>query len=407
MKRNMKKTVINVVILAVLTLSGCGKDNTTDHSSYNGKIYDLSVNQDGSVTAQSKKVGNFYTLTISGTGDVKDFVRKEAAPWSAIAKKISEVKIENGIRNVGDYFFYSLTLSEYLLPESIIEVGEHSFNEGSIVYTYGGEITNISNDVYYYSETKPIQEGNYFHIIGDEPVVWILKSYKFLFIGNSFTYKGSNAGTELNPEVPLNFKKIAKSFDFDVETDAVVKGGHSLTNFANPSDEMGAVVETKLTSNQYDFVILQEQSTTPIDNPSIFETAVKSLKKRIGETQESCQVVLYETWGTPYNTSEDPKTYGVNVSDMEAKIRAVYTSVADVTGCLVNYIGKAFSHAYNNTTVNIYNDDGIHQNEYGAYLSAASHVRSIFNIKVSGTTEFCGLDQTKCKALLSVTDTVI
>ena len=403
----MKKTIVSVVILAVLTLSGCGKDNTTDHSSYNGKIYDLSLKQDGSVTAQSKKVGNFYILTISGTGDVVDFAKKEAAPWSPIAKKISEVKIENGIKNIGDYFFYSLTLSEYILPESIIGVGEHSFNEDSIVYTYGSEITNISNDVYYYRETKPIQEGKYFHIIGDEPVIWILATYKFLFIGNSFTYKGSNAGTESNPEVPLNFKKIAKSFDFDVETDAVVKDSHSLTKFANPSDEMGAIVEAKLTGNQYDFVILQEQSTTPINNPSTFETAVKALKKRIDETQNSCRVILYETWGTPYNTSEDPKTYGVTVSAMEAKIREVYTEVASANKCLVNLVGKVFSTAYDVEHLHIFNDDGRHQNEYGAYLSAASHVRSIFNIKVSGTTEFCGLDQTKCKALLSVTDKVI
>ena len=52
--------------------------------------------------------------------------------------------------------------------------------------------------------------------------------------------------------------------------------------------------------------------------------------------------------------------------------------------------------------INIYYEDNRHQNEYGAYLSAACHVRSMFNIDVTKSTEYCGLDEAKCKTLLEV-----
>ena len=287
-------------------------------------------------------------------------------------------------------------------------VGDNSFNKNAIVYTYGDLLNNVDNDVYYYSETKPATKGDYFYIDDEgEPHIWILSTLSFLFIGNSFTYRGNNTSDTANPEVPLDFKKIANSFDIDVTIDSVCKGSHTLTKFANPEDEMGSIVEQKLTTKQYDYVILQEQSTTPINNYNTFLTAAGKLKKRIDETQENCKTILYETWGTPYNTSSDSTTYGKTVGEMEAKLRTAFTNAGNELGCKVNYIGKAFTYAYENTSINIYADDNRHQNGYGAYLSAACHVRSIFNIKVKDCLEYCGLSKDECKTLLGVADTVI
>ena len=127
----------------------------------------------------------------------------------------------------------------------------------------------------------------------------------------------------------------------------------------------------------------------------------------MGQTQNKAKVVLYETWGTPSNTQSDPTSYGKTPGEMEAKIRTAYTNAGEETGLQVNYIGKAFTYAYENQKINIYSDDNRHQNGLGAYLSAACHIRSFFKISVSKCTEYCGLDPDECKALLSVTDTVI
>lgn len=406
MKRNSLRK-LGTILFSIFLVAGCSNNKQENNQTYDGRVFDISVAQDKSLTATSTRVGNGYALSISGSGQAQDYSKKEQVPWNPIVKKITSVTINEGILNIGDYSFYSLNLSEYVLPSTVKAVGDNSFNKSSIIYTYGDLLNNIENDVYYYSEEKPTQNGNYFHIVDGEPVIWIMTTLKFLFIGNSFTYRGANTSETNPPEIPVDFKKMAANLDINVDFDAVYKGSHSLTKFANPSDEYGAKVEEKLTTNQYDYVILQEQSTTPINNYNTFLAAVKKLKARIGETQTNCKTVLYETWGTPYNVSQDPATYGSSVTAMEEKLREAYKNAGEEAGCLVNYIGKAFSYTYDHEHISIYADDNRHQNAYGAYLSAASHIRSLFKVKVSSCTEYCDLNQTECKALLSVTDTVI
>ena len=410
----MKKSKLVYLLLSascVFALSSC-TDKSNSNPSYDGREFDISINQDKSLIAKSTKDGFSYNLEITGSGTAIDYSKKEEAPWYPLSKKINKVTINEGIENIGDYFFTSLTLDYYLLPSTVLSVGDHSFNSDAIIYTYGGLLNNIDNEVYYYSETKPTGPGNYFHIEDGEPTIWVYVPGKvsFLFIGNSFTYRGVNT-SETNPaEVPADFEKIAKNLGIEVEVDAVYKGSHSLTKFADKTDEYGAVVEQKLTTNKYDYVILQEQSTTPINNYSTFLAAVKKLKARIDATQTNCKTVLYETWGTPYNVGQDPQTYGATVGAMEAKLRTAYQNAGEESGCSVNYVGKAFTYTYENySSIGIYADDNRHQNGYGAYLSAACHVRSIFKMKVSNCTEYrsdLSLDQNSCKTLLGVADTI-
>ena len=325
-------------IFAIFSLSGCGS-NKENNQTYDGRVFDISVNQDKSLTATSKKDGNNYSLEISGKGRAKDYEKKEAVPWNPIVKKVTSVTINNGIENIGDYFFYAIPLEYFILPESVEEVGDHSFNEESIIYTYGDEIDNIPNEVYYYSETKPTQPGNYFHIVDGVPVVWQLNTLSFLFIGNSFTYRGVNTGNADNPEVPMYFKNIANNLDINVTIDSVCEGSYTLTKFADKTDPKGKIVEEKLTTKQYDYVVLQEQSTTPINNYDTFVTAAKKLKARIEATQKDCKTVLYETWGTPYNVQQEPAKYGDSVTEMEAKLRTAYTNAGNEMKCQVNYVG--------------------------------------------------------------------
>ena len=406
-----KRNKVNFLafILSLFSLCSCATKEENKQS-YDGREFDISVNSDNSLICESVKEGTSYSLTISGSGAAKDYERKELVPWNPIVKKVNKVTINEGITNIGDYFFNSLTLESYVLPKTVTSVGEHSFNKGSTIYTFGSELKNIENEVYYYSENKPTTSGKYFYLEDGEIVVWPnipANPLSFLFIGNSFTYKG-DYGTVDNPEVPAYFKKIANNLDIDVNIDYVVKGSHSLTKFSDPNDEMGKIVETKLTSNKYDYVILQEQSTTPINSYSSFLTAVKKLKLRVNQTQTKCETILYETWGTPYNTTQDSNTYGKSVGEMEAKIRSAYENAGEEAGCTVNYIGKAFTYAYETEKIDIYNkDDRRHQNGLGAYLSAACHVRSFFKTKMTHCTDYCGLSTNECKTLLSVADKVI
>ena len=394
-------------VFAVFAVAGC-EDKGSQPQTYDGRVFDISLKQDKSLTATSKKNGTNYELTISGSGIATDYSKKELVPWNPIIKKINKVDINEGIENIGDYYFYSLPLEYFILPKTVNKVGNNSFNAKSIIYTFGGQLDNISNTIYYYSETKPTSQGNYFYMDNGVPVVWVIKTVSFLFIGNSFTYRGVNTGNKENPEVPLYFKEVSTNLGLDVNVDFVCEPSYTLAKFGDKNDVRGAVVEDKLTHNKYDYVILQEQSTTPINNYDTFVSSVTKLKTRINQTQTNCKVVLYETWGTPYNTARNPETYGETPGEMEDKIRNAYKNAGEETGCSVNYVGKAFTEAYDVEHMGIYADDNRHQNGLGAYLSASVHVRSIFRVSVSNTSYyFDQAKQNECKSLLRIADKVI
>ena len=108
MRLRLQKLFFALVSLPFL-LCSCG-NVTPSNQSYDGRIYDISAAQDGSLTAQSKKDGNYYSLTITGEGVAIDYSKKEGVPWNPIVKKINSVSITDGIKNIGDYFFNSLVL---------------------------------------------------------------------------------------------------------------------------------------------------------------------------------------------------------------------------------------------------------------------------------------------------------
>ena len=125
------------------------------------------------------------------------------------------------------------------------------------------------------------------------------------------------------------------------------------------------------------------------------------MKVKIDNYQDDCQTILYETWGSE-KAIEGTKYQ--SVGEMELDLRTAYQNAGKETGCQVNYIGKAFTYVYENLDINIYYEDNRHQNNLGAYLSAAVHVKSLFGFNVSNCDEYAGLNEEECKALLSVAD---
>ena len=398
----MRKSFISLALTTislVFSICSCGS-NKDQPQSYDGRTYDISLNQDRSVIATSKLEDNYYSITISGSGSAISYTKKELVPWNPISKRVNKVTIENGISNIGDYYFYTINLDYIILPESVSQVEEHSFNASTIIYTYGSTLTS-TNRVYYYRATKPKTPGNYFYMEDGEPHIYIYNTSSVLFIGNSFTFR---QGTEQDPAVPRYFHNIASNLGIDTTVDFVVRSSYTLTKYANPNDELGAVVESKLTTKKYDYVILQEQSTTPINNYNTFLTAVIALKTRIDQTQTNCQTILYETWGSPAGIEG---TSFKTVGEMELALRTAYENAAREASCSVNYIGKAYTYAFESLNFNIFSEDNRHQSNLGAYYSAACHVRSIFNVKVANCTDYCGLDETGCKTLLGAADYII
>ncbi|MCR5742004.1 MAG: leucine-rich repeat domain-containing protein [Gammaproteobacteria bacterium] len=379
MKKIKNLLLIITSLIFVLFLSACG-ENTTEFS-FDNASFDISLSSDNSLTAQTKKVGNEYSLTISGSGASKNFEASSKVPWNVLSKKISSVSINEGITVIGSNLFTSLSLDYYFIPNTVTKIEDNAFKENTHIYSYSTSVEcSESTKIYYYSESKPLEVGKYFHIVENTPVIW--DSYKVLFIGNSFTYFPTG---ESNPGVVNAFNGAAIDLGEDITTEFVVKGSHTLTQFSNASDEMGSIVDAKLrSSNDYDFVILQEHSTTPIDKYDTFLNAVSVLKDKISSTQKDCKIYLYETWGFPSKVSGTGSYASVEV--MELALRNAYTNCAKELYLNVVYVGKAFTEVFKNyTNISLYGTDNKHQSFEGAYLSGLTILSTLVKADVRNT----------------------
>ena len=71
------------------------------------------------------------TLTVSGTGAMKDYNYK-GAPWHQSRDSIQAVVVENGVTVIGEYAFESCTsLTSITIPESVTTIGHYAFSDCS------------------------------------------------------------------------------------------------------------------------------------------------------------------------------------------------------------------------------------------------------------------------------------
>jgi hypothetical protein len=221
------------------------------------------------------------------------------------------------------------------------------------------------------SASTPTSEGNLPQKDKIEPLPSD-KIYSVLFIGNSYT-KRYNMATEI-------FLPMAQAAGYAITSEAIVNGGHTLEEFANPNDTFGAKVAKALSEEnygKYDYVILQEQSTRPIVETAKFYEGVRALSqkiKAIGATP-----VLYATWGRKTG-SQDLATLNLTNESMTWKLAATYNAIAQELDIRIAFAGLAFYDVYTNTTIGIYDDDLYHPVYAGSYLVAATIFAEIFNM---------------------------
>lgn len=328
----------------------------------------------GEITAYFSDNGkNGYILTLEGSGKMLDYTTSADAPWYNKSGRVTEVRISDGITYVGANAFSAIKVGTVIIPRSVTAVGDNAFGAKTALCAYGQIDVAYDAAVCLYSQTAPQSEqSKYWRVKNGQAVIW--DNIKVLFIGNSFTFYS---------DVPALFQSIAESANESVTVESVTQGSHTLTKFADASDPFGKTVDDKLrASNDYDVVILQEQSTRPINNYNGFLTAVKSLQSKINETQQNCKIYLYSTWGY----AEAADSLKITIPQMEERIRAAYDNAAAETDLKVCYVGKAFSKVYAEyTDINLYFTDNKHQSYAGAFLSACVHAATILDVNPCNT----------------------
>ena len=80
---------------------------------------------------------DFYTLTISGEGDMYDYGDPSVCPWNSYAEQIQEVVIENGVTSIGDNAFNGCTnLESVTVFAPSCALGDGAFIECNLAQIY-------------------------------------------------------------------------------------------------------------------------------------------------------------------------------------------------------------------------------------------------------------------------------
>ena len=173
---------------------------------------------------------------------------------------------------------------------------------------------------------------------------------KVLFIGNSFT--AYNGGIDA---------QLAQMAD-GCRTQLLATGGFTLQKHWNDPGETAAV-----RSGRFDFVVLQEQSQTPVYDRALFATYSADFARLIKGS--GAQPVLLMTWQRP-----DSVQWGVTT----ANLAAAYQAVGAAIGAKVAPAGLAFSNALTLRPDIVLNQPDGHPTLAGTYLAACVVYGTIF-----------------------------
>jgi hypothetical protein len=181
--------------------------------------------------------------------------------------------------------------------------------------------------------------------------------YKVLFVGNSFTFY--NEGVDFHLQQMLNKDGTSDSINYTIQRIAV----SSYTLQAHYGDTLTI---NKIRKNNWNVVILQEQSTRPLNNPDLFLEYAQKLDVEIKKI--NAKTVLYMTWA--------PKD---SPTDMVA-LNSSYLSVGLRINAKVAPVGQVWESVQkSNPLINFYFSDNKHPSLAGTYLISCVFYYSLFN----------------------------
>ena len=91
------------------------------------------------------------TLTISGTGNMTNFVDYRYVPWGSLRNEIKKVVIKDGVTNIGSEAFVScISLTSIEIPNSVTSIGRYAFYgcSGLTSVEIPNSVTSIGNSAF-------------------------------------------------------------------------------------------------------------------------------------------------------------------------------------------------------------------------------------------------------------------
>ena len=199
----------------------------------------------------------------------------------------------------------------------------------------------------------------------------LAQTYDVLFIGNSYTYYN---------DLPDMLSKISSSFGDSIFHDQNTPGGYSL--YAHSQDQLTI---DKINQQNWDYVVLQDQSQRPSLSPAYVSTAVfpyaQQLVDLIYQNYNCTEPLFYMTWGRKNGDLTNCVNYPpvCTYLGMQESLRDSYISMGINNNATVSPVGIAFKNAIAlDSTIELYNNDNSHPSVYGTYLAACVFYSTIF-----------------------------
>jgi len=181
---------------------------------------------------------------------------------------------------------------------------------------------------------------------------------RILWIGNSYTYVNDLPRT-------LTLLALAAGENRVPAITTVLKGGQFLRGHTARRDM------SELLGQRWDYVVLQDQSLAPIQQPDTvlkYGTQLGNMARKAGS-----KILLYVTWPR----RDTPQTSGT--------IAATYAKLADSLGATLVPVGAAWTAMREESPASeLYIDDGSHPSPIGTYLAASVFYRVLYGKSVLG-----------------------
>lgn len=156
------------------------------------------------------------------------------------------------------------------------------------------------------------------------------------------------------------------------EVVAHTRGGAYLSEHTDTLTELGRKTMPALARGQWDYVVLQEQSFYPAQNPAAFVQDATALCQLIH--QNGATPVFYATWAYQEGMDKLAET-GLSYAQMAERLRHSYHTAAQMNRALVADVGDAFTALRG--MLSLYEEDGYHPSAEGSILAAAVIARVI------------------------------
>ncbi|MFT5668961.1 MAG: hypothetical protein ACI9DK_003171 [Vicingaceae bacterium] len=186
---------------------------------------------------------------------------------------------------------------------------------------------------------------------------------KVLFLGNSYTTANN---------LPQLLKDIGSSYGDSIFTDQNTPGGSQLNQHSTNTTTLA-----KIRQDNWDYVVIQEQSQKPSFSPAQVANAVFPFAQLLCDSIKanwSCsEPVFYMTWGRENGDASNCASYPPVCTywGMQQRLRDSYMTMSTANSATTSPVGVAWKTMRDSfPTVGLYAADGSHPNLYGSYLAA-------------------------------------